>query len=85
MTHPYPGAFTFARHQKIMLWKAVLLSFDSNSVRNQKPGEIIRVGSKSIDVSTGDGIIRITKFSLEKGNISNVLFKDVIYQGQKLR
>jgi methionyl-tRNA formyltransferase len=85
VTHPYPGAFTFARHQKIMLWKAVLLSFDSNSVRNQKPGEIIRVGSKSIDVSTGDGIIRITKFSLEKGNISNVLFKDVIYQGQKLR
>ena len=84
VTYPYPGAFTFAKHQKIMLWKAVLLSLDSSSVRNQKPGEIIGTGNGSMDVSTGDGIIRITEFSFEKSNVSNVLFKDIICQGQQL-
>jgi len=83
VTYPYPGAFTFTKHQKIMVWKAVLVNLDSSLLRNIKPGEIIQTVSESFDVRTGDGAIRVTEFSHEEPNMSNILLKDDIYQGQQ--
>jgi methionyl-tRNA formyltransferase len=62
-THPYPGAFTFDRNEKLTVWAAKLPSGDEHleDFKPSKPGTIISVKSNGIEVATGDGYLSITQ------------------------
>lgn len=65
LTKPYPGAFTFYRHQKICIWKIEII-LDSNSSVKQNPGVIIsKSGRSDICVSTHDGYINILEYDCD--------------------
>lgn len=53
LTRPYPGAFTFYRGEKIIIWRACPSDMKGN------PGEIIESKSGHIVVGTEDGGLRI--------------------------
>jgi len=65
LTRPYPGAFTFYRHQKIYIWK-IEKALESNSRIKQNPGVIISNNGRSdICVSTNDGYIKILEYDCD--------------------
>ena len=62
-THPYPGAFTFFKNYKIIIWK-------SNFIKTKisHPGKILDVTSKYIVVGCLNGKIKILDAELSNGN-----------------
>jgi|TARA_B110000438_G_C15695501_1_gene598765 methionyl-tRNA formyltransferase len=62
-TYPYPGAFTFFKNQKIIIWKA-----DFCNTEISKPGKILNVTDDSIILGTLNGEIIITIAELLNGN-----------------
>lgn len=60
LTHPYPGAFTFFKNKKLLIWKSRISSLKSNS----NPGIIVSI-SGGLFVSTGDGVLEILSLSFE--------------------
>lgn len=57
LTKPYPGAFTFFKGQKLMIWKAV--PYEGHSYHN-KPGWLFDlVQDKGVIVNTGSGCLLI--------------------------
>jgi len=65
LTFPYPGAFTFWKGKKILIWKSNI----SSTIGNY-PGEILD-GSKKILVSTGDDSIEISLLQIEGKPLCN--------------
>jgi len=59
-TYPYPGAYTFYKKNKIIIWEAKISNFKSKEKGN-KPGQILRISKKGILTSTLDGKVIITK------------------------
>lgn len=55
--NPWPISYTQIGDQIVRIWQASPLA----ETCNKKPGEIIKLDKKGIDVATGDGILRITK------------------------
>lgn len=60
LAHPYPGAFTFFRGDRVTIRKALSLEA-APLYRGRIPGRIVRVEKVDgfVDVLTGDGILRI--------------------------
>ena len=60
LVHPYPGAFTFFRGERVIIRKALYLEVVP-LYRGRIPGAIVRVEKidGSVDVLTGDGVLKI--------------------------
>lgn len=61
-THPYPGAFTFFKNQKIIIWKS---SFSKTKICS--PGKILNVTPNYVIIGTIDGEIKIDIAELSNG------------------
>jgi len=73
-TNPYPGAFTFFKNQKIIIWKA-----NYRKTENCQPGKILKISNNSITIAASNGEIVITKADLSNGNsifIENIFTKN---------
>jgi methionyl-tRNA formyltransferase len=80
-TKPYPGAFTYLRHEKITIWHCQLAG---QHHQRFKPGEIvlIRNGTSGIYVVCGDGvIIKAIDVDREKASKKHVYFHHAVTQG----
>ena len=77
-THPYPGAFTKFKNQKLIIWKSEFLN---NT--NSDPGMIKEVNNDNIIVGTGKGILKILKISYQDECELNKIFS-TSYIGTKL-
>ena len=60
--NPAPGCFTLLGDQRIKLWEASVVSNGGGA--NSAPGTIISVNKKGLIVSTGDGLLSITRLQL---------------------
>ena len=69
-TYPYPGAFTFFKNKKIIVWKS---TFDESE--NFESGKIISVVNGMPKIGTAKGTISFKKISIE--NEINESKKDV--------
>ena len=65
LTQPYPGAYTYYKGRKLLLWAAEAAP-PVNYV-GRIPGRVIGLSVKEgwVDVLTGDGILRLTQVQLE--------------------
>ena len=78
-TYPYPGAFTFFKGAKLIIWKADFIDENGN-----EPGKI-QVNDARVQIGTGDGIILLMLVSwkdMEKINASKLFSHQD--QGEKL-
>jgi UDP-4-amino-4-deoxy-L-arabinose formyltransferase/UDP-glucuronic acid dehydrogenase (UDP-4-keto-hexauronic acid decarboxylating) len=62
VTHPYPGAFSTWKGKPLQIWWAFPLEED---LPGFDPGQVTRVGIEGIDITTGDGLLRITTVQFE--------------------
>lgn len=62
LTRPYPGAFTFCKNKKLILWKTQVLS---ESACGKPAGEILAYEPNNLQIATGSGILQATDFSFE--------------------
>ena len=62
-THPYPGAYTFFKKSKLIIWKAKLLE-----EKYGEPGKIIVVNDLGTEISTKKGNILLEKVSMNEGD-----------------
>ena len=53
-TYPYPGAFTYFKNSKLIIWKAEILE---NNLKD--PGKILKVSNDGVHIGTGKGIISL--------------------------
>ncbi len=60
--NPAPGCFTVLGGQRIKLWEAITVS--DGAVTTSAPGTIISLNKEGLIVSTGDGLISITRLQL---------------------
>ena len=65
-TSPYPGAFTFLKGKKVIIWKAKLTNIKAGL---KKPGNILAISKKGILISTKDNPILITSAGTKPGEI----------------
>ena len=74
-THPYPGAFTYFKNSKLIIWNASYTDGEE-----QPPGKIIDVNGKGVKVATGNGAIILSKISLnnKEDSASNFFSKNEI-------
>jgi methionyl-tRNA formyltransferase len=70
-THPYPGAFTFIEHEKLIIWKSSYSAEKSLGI-----GKIMDVSSDSITIGTGNNCLIIKKKNLDiqNQNLLNKIF-----------
>lgn len=61
VTHPYPGAFTYFKGKKLLIWESELNKGNFNG----KNGEILEVSKDRLSIKTKDGIIVAKKFDFE--------------------
>ncbi len=68
---PYPGAFTFYNNRKLFVWKAVPVT-PAPCYAGRIPGRVIGFSKESgtVDVLTGDGVLRIGEVQLAAGEKS---------------
>ncbi|MCW8901322.1 MAG: methionyl-tRNA formyltransferase [Gammaproteobacteria bacterium] len=57
--NPWPVAYTQFEDKTLRIWQAQVLTLDSNIKANSKPGTVISCDKKGIDVSCGEGTLRI--------------------------
>lgn len=72
-THPYPGAFTEFKNQKLIIWKSEFLN---NSITKpySNPGIIEQINNDNILVGTGKGMLRILQISYQGEDEFNKIF-----------
>ena len=58
---PWPSAYTRLEDKTMKIWKAKVLSEESNA----KPGTIIRVTKNSFAVQTGNGVLEVLELQME--------------------
>lgn len=66
--NPWPIAFTEIGGQIVRIWKAA----PTNNKANDKPGTILQFNKQSIDVATGNGILRIYKMQFPGGKVLSI-------------
>ncbi len=62
VTWPYPGAYSFLRGRRLMIWEAEPVESEGDS--DKAPGTVISRGSDRL-VQTGKGVLRLLKVSWE--------------------
>lgn len=84
ITYPYPGAFSFIRGKKYLIWSSMFADEHKMIYKESVPGEICYVGRTGIGVRTGDGIIQITKIHGTSDGMVNFNFNPhLFFVGQK--
>jgi methionyl-tRNA formyltransferase len=74
VSHPYPGAFTNFKDEKIFIWKALpVITEKYNHLLN---GLVIEKGLNTIKVKCNGGFIEISDYSVEEGLNLNFNFKN---------
>jgi methionyl-tRNA formyltransferase len=63
-TYPYPGAFTYFQKKKLVIWKSLVIK---KSVMGW--GEILNIDDNGIEVSTGNGILKLIKVEFDNNDI----------------
>lgn len=63
LTHPYPGAFTYYKDKKLLIWKAKI----SGENAEGNPGQISFKDEK-IFIKTGDGVLELLRLNFEDEN-----------------
>lgn len=65
LTQPYPGAYTYYKGRKLMVWAAKPAA--AVEYVGRIPGRVVGLSSAEgwVDVLTGDGILRLTQVQLE--------------------
>jgi methionyl-tRNA formyltransferase len=73
MTEPYPGAFCYLGAEKLTIWEA---GFSHQPVE-ARPGEIVRIFDRGVEVATGAGllVIRTVQVSGEKEHALDVFVR----------
>jgi dTDP-4-amino-4,6-dideoxygalactose transaminase/methionyl-tRNA formyltransferase len=66
LTYPYPGAYTFYAGRKVTIWSVAPVN-PAPRYSGRIPGRVVTIAreSGSIDVLTGDGVIRIFELQFE--------------------
>jgi methionyl-tRNA formyltransferase len=69
LTRPYPGAFTYSGMQRLTIWRAVPVAAAPRYV-GRIPGRVSAIdrGRGTVDVLTGDGVLRLHEVQLDDGN-----------------
>lgn len=72
-THPYPGAFTYHKMDKVTIWHA---SVDHPTTTRGRPGQVLsRIGENELHVQTGSGTLRVEiehhdqNYPITEGNV----------------
>lgn len=68
LSQPYPGAFTFYKEKKLLIWKSRLIN--EKNIDNE-PGIIIDIDDEGLLVSAGEGTIKLTSIQFEGESILN--------------
>lgn len=81
LTYPYPGAFCYYQNRKIIIWDAEIVK-NPVTYTGRIPGRIIGIRKQgSVDVLTGNSIIRITSIANEsqpaKFLMPNTIFRSI--------
>lgn len=61
LTHPYPGAFTFAGSRRVSVWTARPCPA---APVNAAPGTVLEADSRGLLVATGDGALLVTAYEV---------------------
>jgi len=61
----WPVAYTYLQGKRLRIWEASL----SNTVAQLKPGSVITATKESIEVVTGEGVLRLISLQLSGGKI----------------
>ena len=77
LTHPYPGAFTYWKGRKILIWESRILE-----EKETKPGEGISCCKRFI-ISTGKGSLELLTLQVENEPICNASVFSESYQLKK--
>lgn len=64
---PYPGAFTWAREEKFVIWSATVMA--QADVFSAGPGQIVAHDGQAFVVKTGDGLLRIDAWECGSGKM----------------
>ncbi|QTL99735.1 methionyl-tRNA formyltransferase [Iocasia frigidifontis] len=73
-TKPYPGAYTYYKGKKLIIWSSELLNKDNHIAKHGQIVEII--SGKGVKVKTGDGLLLIHEIEyLGKFMIASELFE----------
>ena len=79
-TYPYPGAFTFYKNKKFVIWKA-----EDCPLKNTVSGQIMKINLNGIIVATGDGGILIKKANYDSKTINSfnkIFVNDMVLDNQ---
>ncbi|HYO76577.1 MAG TPA: formyltransferase family protein [Thermoanaerobaculia bacterium] len=63
-SRPYPGAYTYARGEKLLIWRASVADLPFRGVT----GRIVQTRDGEVLVQTGDGLLRIEEHELPSGS-----------------
>lgn len=73
LTHPYVGAHSFLEGQLIKIWKSSPLQDNQeNNADGYGAGTVVKICGSGFDVVTGDGVINVSDYELEKGGTLKV-------------
>jgi methionyl-tRNA formyltransferase len=69
LTPPFPGAFTYFEGRRLTVWRARPVA-DAPRYDGRVPGRVVRVSKAdgSVDILTGDGVLRILEVQPEGGD-----------------
>lgn len=81
--NPWPVAFTEMKGTNIRVWAASPISTETHGSIQIKPGTIVNINKDSLDITTGDGILRLLELQLPGGkrlSIQNILHANKFFE-----
>ena len=77
---PHPGAYTFIKDNKLIIWRAKSASENYMGI----PSRIQKIENDHLLVQTGKGLLWLTDWEITSPNNNNILAKNVVRVGAKL-